>query len=244
MPDAQRQGKRWFCSPSCLLRAESNLSVGKGRKARGRAGALRRVVRWTLILVGVLVVLAVVGAFIGSGKSPKKPTTRTLGVRSASRRAIPLGKAAAVGGGWYLRIKSVNWNAAKAIAAVPGQYPHSVPRQAREVMPTVTYSYRGGGQSDVRIDFANRVFAVGRHKAPYSWDSGLNACGPGEAKLPPPDAQTKVGIGGSSVFSGTSISGHICFEVAANDVSTLRLYVKPPETYPPNKKPPVYFALR
>src|SRR5213078_4143783 len=108
----------------------------------------------TLILVGLLVVLAVVGAFIGSGKSTKKPTTRDVAVRSASRRRpIPLGRNAAVGGGWYLRIKTVTWNAASVIAAVPGQYPHSVPAQAREVMPTVTFSYRGGGQSDVRIDF-------------------------------------------------------------------------------------------
>jgi hypothetical protein len=171
-----------------------------------------------------------------------------VGVGFASKtrvRPIPLGRSAAVGGGWYLRIMAVDWNAQAEIDAVPNQiqYRSPVPPQAREVMLAVAYSYRGGGQSNATVDFADRVFAIGKHKAPYSWASGLNACGPGSVILPAPDAQVDVERE-ANLFSGTTISGHICFEVAANDVSTLRLYVKPPEKYPPSKRPPVFYAVR
>ena len=64
----------------------------------------------------------------------------------------------------------MNWNATKAIMAVPGQYQRTVPAAAQEVMFTVAYSFRGGGESDVRVDFADRVNAISTHRAAYLWD--------------------------------------------------------------------------
>ncbi len=145
---------------------------------------------------------------------------------------VPLGRSAPVGGGWFLRVRSVDWNAARAIAAVPGQIAtEAVPSAAVEVMLTVTASYGGAGEADVRNDFADRVFTTGSNLSrPYSWDSGLNDCGPNEAMLPRPDLQPHVGIGGSFVFFGTVLKGHICFEVARLDIRALRLYVLEPRS--------------
>lgn len=38
--------------------------------------------------------------------------------------------------------------------------------------------------------------------------------------------------------------GHICFEVARNDVKTLRLYVNAPDVYTTRPHHAVWFALR
>jgi hypothetical protein len=245
LEDARQEGKLWFCSPS------HHLDYRGPSETKKRRGPLRRVLRWTLIVFGVLVVLVVIGAFVGTGTKSKaaKEGHKTVASGPGSRaHPVPLGHSAAVGGGWWLRIKSVNWNAAAAIAAVPGQYTgKKPPPEAQEVMPSAVVSFRGGGSADVRLDFADRVFVIGSHRAPYHWDYGTNACGPDEAKLPPPDLQPKVGSGGNSVFSGTTLSGHICFEVAKNDVSSLMLYVErplPATATLGQQRTRVWFALR
>jgi hypothetical protein len=107
-------------------------------------------------------------------------------------------------------------------------------------MLTIAATYTGGGQTFTH-DLAGRVYTVGAHKASYLLTSGLNNCGPGEAKLPPPDIQPTMD---SNVFSGTTMRGHICFEVASNDVRSLRLYVEPPETLGGKQGKRVWFALR
>ncbi len=112
-------------------------------------------------------------------------------------------------------------------------------------------AFKGGGSGNVGFDFGGRVFAIGSHNAPYKWTSGLNACAPGESKLPPPDAISPAVEQDHAVFSGTTLRGHMCFEVAKNDVRSLRLYVTAhesmsgkPSVFDPNEPRPVYFALR
>lgn len=85
-----------------------------------------------------------------------------------------------MGGGWFLRVTSVDWNAASKIAALPGQHGRNTSPSAGDVTISIIAVYRGGGESDVRIDFADRVFAIGARGAPHGWDSPLNACGPGK----------------------------------------------------------------
>ena len=79
------------------------------------------------------------------------------------------------------------------------------------------------------------------HTAPYRLTSGLNGCGPGSAKLPSPDLQKVIEMD-EAIFSGRSLHGNVCFQVAKNDVSSLRLYVEP--TYEQGDVPSVWFALR
>ena len=187
-----------------------------------------------MLFVSSLAVLSVIGAVSLNRAS------------AADGQAVPMHRMAPVGGGWYLRVNRVtSWNAASLIASVPGQYPGPTPPQAaRDVMLDVTFAYEGSGRSDLRLDLADRVFVVDAVGYLYGWDSGSNDCGPGEIVLPPPDAQTKVETG-SSVARGTTIEGHICFEVFKTDVSTLRLYVKPPTArVGASHARRLYFALR
>jgi len=247
LEDARQEGKLWFCSPSHHLSYR-----GPTGKVKQHRGPLRRALRWTLIAFGVLialiVVLAVVGAFIGTATNSKaaKSARKTVASGPGSRaHPIPLRRSAAVGGGWKLRIISVTWNAdrlAKGPASLP---PRHVPVGAQDVMLLVTATFIGGGHAFAN-DLADRIYVIGKHNAPYQLTSG-NGCGPGEVYLPPPDLEYTIGRDGQ-VFSGRTLRGHICFEVAKNDVSSLRLYVKRP--LPANaalsgQQPSlVWFALR
>jgi hypothetical protein len=59
--------------------------------------------------------------------------------------------------------------------------------------------------------------------------------------LPKPDLQAN----DSDVFSGRTVRGNVCFEIASNDAGSLRLYVDPPSTLsgrPLDKR--AWFALR
>src|SRR5438552_2183427 len=80
MPDARQQGKRWFCSPSCLLQASSSSSVSRGgrRKARGPVSVVRRIVKWTLILIGLVVVASFALVWVGTGTGTKTNNTHNL----------------------------------------------------------------------------------------------------------------------------------------------------------------------
>lgn len=63
MEDARREGGLWFCSTSCLLQG----SPGKWKNTKQRSGpvrALRRLLKRTLLVFGVLVVVGTVGAVL------------------------------------------------------------------------------------------------------------------------------------------------------------------------------------
>jgi len=97
------------------------------------------------------------------------------------------------------------------------------------------------GSPKARFDNLADLFdAVGSHKATYDYAFG-NSCGPGESKLPSPDLQPTA-ENNEPVFSGQTVSGNICFQVASNDAASLLFYVKPPSATPNAK--PIWFALR
>src|SRR5438105_2334643 len=106
MEDARHEGKRWFCSPSCLLQATSTPLTGrKRRKARGPVSALRRLVKWTLIVVALLLTVGIVGAIVGVGKTTKKAASAPSLVAQPSgpgsrSTPIPLGTPGGIGSGW------------------------------------------------------------------------------------------------------------------------------------------------
>jgi len=246
LDDARKEGRRWYCSQSCFLQASSTArSGGRRRREGGPVRRVARVVKWTLLVLGLLMVALIIAAFAGLGDTSNKTSAQTPRARAAKTKPVRLGRVAAVGAGWRLRIlPPVAWDAGASIAAVPDQYgSRTQPAHAQDVMLTVAATFAGGGQSFASGDFAGRVFVMGKHRAQYPLTSGLNGCGPGSAKLPAPDAQTAFEQD-SRVYSGTTLSGHICFQVATNDVRSLRLGVSPVETLNGKRGRTVWFALR
>jgi hypothetical protein len=62
MEEPRQEGEHWYCSPSCYL--QRSASVGRGGRGRPRRRWLRRLGWTTGIIVGLLVGLGVLGAFI------------------------------------------------------------------------------------------------------------------------------------------------------------------------------------
>jgi hypothetical protein len=190
-------------------------------------------------------VALIVAAIVGLGDTNKGKTPNASPAAQVKKvKPVRLGKVAAVGAGWRLRVLSVAWNSGASIAAVQGQLGSEIQQaHAQDVMLAVAATFAGGGQSFVSGDFARRLFVVGIHRAHYSLTSGLNGCGPGSAKLPAPDIQETIEQD-RQVFSGTTLRGHICFQVATNDVRSLRLGVSPVESLNGRRDRTVWFALR
>ena len=65
---------------------------------------------------------------------------------------------------------------------------------------------------------AQNWFTEGPHNVKYFYFGG-SQCGT-QVTLPAPDLQPMI-LANDSVTSGQSVEGNICFEVAANDASTL-----------------------
>jgi hypothetical protein len=95
-------------------------------------------------------------------------------------------------------------------------------------MVGISLEYIGGGS----MSFTNigpRIHVIGKHNAPY------------DTYCTPPHAINGSGLN-EHVFSGHTLTGNLCFEVAKNDVTTLRLYVDPLNY--PTRGNRVWFALR
>lgn len=240
MEDARKEGGRWYCSPSCLLQGSPGKWKQPERSAPARA--VRRVVKWTLIIVGLLVVASIVGVFLGTGSGTKTGTQTFTGVAAPSstpRRGdrshpVALGRPMRLAGSWRLKITSVTRNADSVVtryvdARLGGTKPNGpLSPGAQYVMVGVSLEYVGGGSSSF-TNIGPRIHVIGKHNAPY------------DTYCIPPHAINGSGLN-EDVFSGHTLTGNICFEVAKNDVTTLRLYVDP-LNYPTRGKR-VWFALR
>jgi hypothetical protein len=214
MEDARKEGKRWYCSPSCLLQATTTPLRGRTkRKSRGPVGVLGRIVKWTLIVIGLIAVAAVVGAILGAGKSAKGKTGP--GSRSDP---IRVGRTAAIGGGWKMHVIGVTRNANRLVVAAKDKYGDRLnqapPRGAQDFLVRLSLTYAGGGKDDVSLlrDFG--IHAEGAHHASY--DMTNDSCG---NTVPKPSLESA-----SQVFSGQTIRGNVCFQIAKNDAHSLMLY--------------------
>jgi hypothetical protein len=78
---------------------------------------------------------------------------------------------------------------------------------------------------------------MGEHNARYDLYGG---CGPGFAKLPPPDLQPVIDFH-QQIYSGQSVDGNVCFQVAANDAASLLLALR---WFAQDDEHTVWFALR
>jgi hypothetical protein len=224
-PEAFRSGRLSFCSKFCGLQHEVVLATRSGAQA-GSSGAkgahprvgprLGRTSRWFLVFIGALVVASVVALFVRSSGGE------------------PVGMSQAQGfGNWSVRVLSVNGNDGPA------------PSHARDVSVTLSLKYLGAGEASPPFDF----YTERKHGARYlaHWLAPL---------VPPILPRVKPGVNAraacvlagdrhdlsprpsATVFSGASDRVFACFQVATNDLSSLRLYVKQ------GRSQPVAFALR
>ena len=132
-----------------------------------------------------------------------------------------------------MRVVSVTPNANDVVASVKS-YGLAVNRPpakgAQYFMVRLALHYVGGGKGDTNA-VLGLLYAVGKHKASYS--SGQDYCG----TIPNPVR--------FEVFSGQSVVGNECWEIASNDSSTLRHFVGNPDGYSTNGySRRVWFALR
>jgi hypothetical protein len=136
---------------------------------------------------------------------------------------VPLGHTADIGGQWTLQVDSARCTAAGSQQA------------ARLVTLSVVLGYRGSGESVAPLDQERLPYVEGRHNALYQWQS----CGGNDL-----ERQGALG-GGIRMFSGAQQHAQMCFEVAANDVSTLRLHLRRvPFSGSPLQFPAMTFELR
>jgi len=213
--DRRREGRHWFCSQSCFLQRAASL-----RSAPRRRGPAWRIVKWTGGVVALLFLALVVAALAGLGDTN---TGKDKGKWSASSRLgsranpVRFRYAAAVGEGWRLRVLGVTRNATRRVRAVYS-YNEAPEAGGQDYLVRVAATYVGGGSSTFS-DLNGRLKAMGRHQAIY--ESFGSACG---GKLPSPDLSHSY----TKVFSGHTVSGNICFQIASNDARSLRLFVAGP----------------
>ena len=153
----------------------------------------------------------------------------------AETNPLPLGTPWFVSGNWLLDVSSVTPNANGQVMSPDGTT-QPVPAGAQFFMLDISATYKGSGSASFG-DLANELAAIGHAKTAYGFNSG-NGCGPGRSMLPSHDIQPKV-VANSPVLSNQTVSGMICFQVAAGDATSLMLSVG--RTASPKQR--VFFAL-
>jgi hypothetical protein len=130
-----------------------------------------------------------------------------------SNDPVPLGKPFAIGGGWRLKVVSAIPNDTRAL--LPRDATLAPPAGAQDFLVLVEATYTAGGSGNP-YSLLTDLEAEGAHSTLYT--NGNNGCG----SLPSP------ALGSSdSVFSGQTVSGNICWQIASNDAASLKLDAVP-----------------
>jgi hypothetical protein len=141
-------------------------------------------------------------------------TTAVLGTKT---HPVPIGQAFNIADGWRLKVVSVTPDATQAVLAVTDQAGDAniaPPPGAQDFLVLVEATYTAGGSGNPYSLLTN-LDAEGAHNAVYT--NGENGCG----SLPSP----ALGYSDSNVFSGQTVSGNICWQIASNDAASLALFV-------------------
>lgn len=148
-------------------------------------------------------------------------TFAALAKLGSSSDPVPLGKPFAIGSsGWQLTVVSAIPDDTQALLTMTNGYGNinsPPPAGAQDFVASVTATYTGGG-SGLLAGLLATVEAMGAHS--YTYDTQSNSYG----TLPPPVLDDPYG---QSVFSGQSVTGNICWQVASNDAASLKLGVVP-----------------
>jgi hemolysin type calcium-binding protein len=141
----------------------------------------------------------------GASPPPPPPSPPPLGAR---QNPVPLGKSAALGDGWRVRVVSVTQDAtAQILAASELNEPPAAGTQYVIVTLSATYGPSG---SDTIVPTV-RFGLLGESGAEYL--ARRNPCGIVPDKLP-----------ATEVLSGDTITGNICWQVRSSDVDALLLF--------------------
>jgi hypothetical protein len=131
----------------------------------------------------------------------------------ARTNPFPLGQPVKLEG-WTVKVNSAILNANSEVAAVRDEFgrpENSPPRAgAQYTLVNVSLTFVGGGSSNLRdYLFDHELDAEGVHNAPYR----STGC------VPPPPDPNLVG----DVFSGQTVVGDLCYQIASNDADSLML---------------------
>ena len=177
--------------------------------------AVKRIVR-ALAGLDVLVVLSRIGGELLAASESPAVRVRHGFVRGTWDRLnpYPLGTAATLQGGWQLKVNSALINADSEVEAVidpdsglPAN--PAPPAGAQYTLVNVSMTYQGGGSYSLP-GYLLGVQAEGAGNAGYNVDG----CQP-----PPLDLDSDF----TPVFSGQTVTGNLCFEIASNDAASLLL---------------------
>ena len=144
-------------------------------------------------------------------------TFATTAVPGTRTHPVPIGQAFNVAGGWRLKVVSVTSDATQAVLAVRDQSggPNIAPPPgAQDFLVLVEATYTAGGSGNP-YSLLTSLDAKGSHDALYT--NGNNGCG----ALPSP----RLGYSDSNVFSGQTVSGNVCWQIASNDAASLKLSI-------------------
>jgi hypothetical protein len=130
---------------------------------------------------------------------------------STGANPIPVGQAVTFKDGWVFKVVSATIDATAQIVAIPGNRPP--PPGAQYTMVNVTAAYTGAGHSSFHEDLNGHALgAMGAHKFPYD---------PCYQQLPTPTFDPY-----QEVYSGQTLSGGVCFQIASNDADSLLLFAR------------------
>ncbi len=153
------------------------------------------------------------------------PTRAKLGTRSDP---VPLGKPFAIGAGWQLTVVSAIPDDTQTPLAGNNTAP---PAGAQDFLASVKATYTGGGSAsvgDVNLD------AIGVDN--YTYDAAAYSCG---IILPSPALERS-----QPLFSGQSVTGNVCWQVASNDAASLKLDAHTSRVVGSGFTQSTWFALR
>jgi hypothetical protein len=207
--------------------------VGLGENHAGTADSVPMSVRSARRAVAagtVLLAVAFASVATASSSGAVRVSHGALGSRT---HPVPIGRAFSIAGGWRLKVVSVIPNATQAILAVRdtgGGANVAPPHGAQDFLVLVEATYTAGGSGNP-ASLDDSLEAEGAHNALYT--DGNNGCG----ALPSPPA---FGDSYSDVFSGQTVRGHVCWQIASNDAASLKLDAVPE----PGAQGGIWFALR
>jgi hypothetical protein len=138
----------------------------------------------------------------------------------------PLGSAVRMDGGWQLTVNSAIIDADPQVEAVTGNPPPPAGMQYALVNVSLTYVATGFSNVSSYVDYWLGAEGAGNARYPL-------ACTP-----PPLDLSAVL----EPSYTGQTVTGNLCFEIASSDASTLLLFGT--VTTPIDYYKTVYFALR
>jgi hypothetical protein len=144
---------------------------------------------------------------------------------STAKNAVPLGQSAAVDTSWSVTVDDAALDATAQLLAIPANRPPRKGMQFALVHLSATYTGTGLGS----LENAMAFYAVGAQGRPY------DRC---EEKLPPPPLPLS-----EIVYPGQTVSGNVCYELAARDAASLLLFAGYYEQRDQSEHK-VWFALR